>query len=87
MAQKKILVIDDMPNAAAMIKARLEASGYQVMAASDGRQGLDLCFRGETGPDPTRYRHASRRRIFRLYETEEIAQNPVCSGHFSYRQR
>ena len=40
MAKKRILLIDDMPNAAVMLKARLEASGYEVMAAFDGRQGL-----------------------------------------------
>ena len=40
MAQKKILVIDDMPHAATMIKARLEASGYQVIIASGGPEGL-----------------------------------------------
>ncbi len=42
MAQKKILVIDGMPSAAAMVKARLEASGYKVVTASDGQQGLTL---------------------------------------------
>ena len=40
MAEKKILVIDDMPHAATMVKARLEASGYRVITASDGQQGL-----------------------------------------------
>ena len=40
MAKKKILVIDDMPNIVTMLKARLEASGYEVIAAFDGQQGL-----------------------------------------------
>jgi len=40
MAKKKILVIDDMPNVVTMVKARLEASGYEVIAALDGQQGL-----------------------------------------------
>jgi two-component system response regulator VicR len=40
MAKKKILVIDDMPNIVTMVKARLEASGYEVIAAFDGQQGL-----------------------------------------------
>ncbi|NWF92214.1 MAG: response regulator [Syntrophaceae bacterium] len=40
MAKKKILVIDDMPNVVTMLKARLEASGYEVIAAFDGQQGL-----------------------------------------------
>ena len=35
MAKKKILVIDDMPNIVTMLKARLEASGYEVIAAFD----------------------------------------------------
>ncbi len=40
MAKKKILVIDDMPNVVTMVKARLEASGYEVITALDGQQGL-----------------------------------------------
>jgi len=40
MAKKKILVIDDMPNVVTMVKARLEASGYEVVTALDGQQGL-----------------------------------------------
>jgi DNA-binding response OmpR family regulator len=45
MAKKKILVIDDMPNIVTMVKARLEASGYEVIAASDGQQGLTYAYR------------------------------------------
>jgi CheY-like chemotaxis protein/DNA repair ATPase RecN len=44
MAKKKILVIDDMPNIVTMVKARLEASGYEVITAFDGQQGLDSAF-------------------------------------------
>ena len=40
MVKKKILVIDDMPNIVTMVKARLEASGYEVITALDGQQGL-----------------------------------------------
>lgn len=40
MVKKKILVIDDMPNIVTMVKARLEASGYEVITANDGQQGL-----------------------------------------------
>jgi len=40
MVKKKILVIDDMPNIVTMVKARLEASGYEVITATDGQQGL-----------------------------------------------
>ncbi len=44
MAKKKILVIDDMPNIVTMVKARLEASGYEVIAALDGQQGLNCAY-------------------------------------------
>jgi DNA-binding response OmpR family regulator len=44
MAKKKILVIDDMPNIVTMVKARLEASGYEVIAALDGQQGLAYAY-------------------------------------------
>jgi len=40
MAKKKILVIDDMPNVVTLVKARLEASGYEVITALDAQQGL-----------------------------------------------
>ena len=40
MAKKKILVIDDEQNTVRIVQARLEASGYEVIAAFDGRQGL-----------------------------------------------
>ncbi len=43
-AKKKILVIDDMPNIVTMVKARLEASGYDVIAALDGQQGLNFAY-------------------------------------------
>jgi len=46
MSKKKILVIDDEPNTVRMVQARLEASGYEVMAACDGRQGL-ICAHNE----------------------------------------
>jgi DNA-binding response OmpR family regulator len=41
---KKILVIDDMPNVVTMVKARLEASGYEVITALDGQQGLTYAY-------------------------------------------
>jgi len=39
---KKILVIDDEPEMVEMLKMRLEASGYIVISASNGRQGLEI---------------------------------------------
>ncbi|MFC1645758.1 two-component system response regulator [Candidatus Omnitrophota bacterium] len=40
--KKKILIVDDEPGCLEMFKARLEASGYEVVCASGGRQGLEL---------------------------------------------
>jgi diguanylate cyclase (GGDEF)-like protein len=40
--QKKILVIDDEENILALIKSRLQSSGYDVFTASRGQEGLDL---------------------------------------------
>jgi len=42
MPKKKILLIDDMPNVITLVKARLEASGYEVIAALDAQQGLSF---------------------------------------------
>jgi len=38
---KKILVVDDEQDILAVITARLEQKGYQVIAASDGLEGLE----------------------------------------------
>ena len=45
MAKKKILVIDDEPNVVKMVQTRLEASGYEIIAAFDGRQGLTYAYK------------------------------------------
>ncbi len=37
---KKILVVDDEVDLAMMIKTRLEANGFEVMTASNGKDGL-----------------------------------------------
>lgn len=39
-AKKKILIVDDEPAMAALLKSRLEANGYRVTEASDGDEGL-----------------------------------------------
>ena len=44
MTKKKILLIDDMPNVVTLVKARLEASGYEVIAALDAQQGLTYAY-------------------------------------------
>jgi len=38
---KKILIVDDEVQLVEMIKMRLDASGYQVIFAHDGQEGLD----------------------------------------------
>jgi len=40
MGKKKILVVDDEKDFVAMLKLRLEASGYEVIPAFDGIQGV-----------------------------------------------
>jgi CheY-like chemotaxis protein len=38
---EKILVVDDDPDIRTVLTALLESKGYQVVTASDGREGLD----------------------------------------------
>ncbi len=45
MAKKKILVIDDDPNIVRMVQTRLEASGYEVITAFDGQQGITHAYK------------------------------------------
>ena len=40
--KKKILVVDDELDIVSMLKMRLEASGYEVITASDGNTGYNL---------------------------------------------
>lgn len=42
MKNNKILIIDDEPNIRSVLKDRLEANGYQVIQAPDGKEGLKL---------------------------------------------
>ena len=46
---KKILVVDDEPNIVEILRFNLKREGYEVLAAYDGQEGLDLA-RSE-GPD------------------------------------
>ncbi len=39
---KKILIVDDEPQFAEMVKIRLEANGYDVLLANDGQKGVAL---------------------------------------------
>jgi DNA-binding response OmpR family regulator len=38
---KKILIVDDEPDAVLMLTMRLEANGYAVISAADGEKGLE----------------------------------------------
>ena len=40
--KKKILIIDDDQSTVLVLKARLEANGFDVISASDGDEGLKL---------------------------------------------
>lgn len=42
MIKKKILIIEDEPDAAALLKMHLEKHGYEVLSAEDGREGYRL---------------------------------------------
>ena len=39
---KKILIIDDEPDIIKVVKFRLIKTGYELMTAADGREGLEL---------------------------------------------
>ena len=41
MSNKKILIVEDEPAIADMVKRRLEASGYEVAVAVDGQEGIE----------------------------------------------
>ena len=42
MIKKKILIIEDEPDAATLLKTHLEKHGYEVLSARDGREGYML---------------------------------------------
>lgn len=39
--KKKILIVEDEEQMVEMLKIRLEANGYEVLSAADGKQGLE----------------------------------------------
>ncbi len=45
----KILVVDDEPDLVLMLQDKLEMSGYEVITASNGKEGLEKAI--EDGPD------------------------------------
>ena len=42
MSRKRILLVDDEPNFVELIRHRLEISGYDVTAAGNGKEALDI---------------------------------------------
>ena len=42
MAKKRILIVEDERQMVEMMKMRLEANDYEVLAAYDGQEGLDM---------------------------------------------
>ncbi len=47
--KKRILVVDDEPDIVTLIKSRLEANGYEVVSAYNGRDGVEKA--QESHPD------------------------------------
>lgn len=47
--KKRILVVDDEPDIVTLIKSRLEANGYEVVSAYNGKDGIEKA--EETKPD------------------------------------
>jgi len=39
---KKILIVDDEPEIIDLVKNRLEANDYEVISATDGKEGIEL---------------------------------------------
>ena len=42
MMPKKILIVEDYPHIVEVLRIRLEAAGYEVIAAVDGQEGLNM---------------------------------------------
>lgn len=40
-AKKRILVVDDEPDIVTLVKSRLEANGYEVVSAYNGKDGVE----------------------------------------------
>ena len=47
--KKRILIVEDNPTFQKMLKLRLQSNGYDVIAASDGLEGLNMA--RKEGPD------------------------------------
>ena len=42
MGRKKILIVDDEPKMVTMLKMALEAASYEVVSASNGKEGIEM---------------------------------------------
>ncbi len=40
--KRRLLIVDDEPDLADMIKFRLESNGYEILLANDGQQALEV---------------------------------------------
>src|SRR5512135_1277401 len=45
MIKKRILAVDDEPEVLGLLKKRLESEGYEVLTATNGREGLEIATR------------------------------------------
>ena len=39
---KRVLIVDDEPDVLRLVALRLKKSGYEILAASDGKEGFDI---------------------------------------------
>ena len=58
----KILIVDDSQDLAFTLQLMLEAEGFEVMSAKDGREGYLAYLGFQTGPRHYGYRDARRNR-------------------------
>ena len=69
MTKKRILVVDDEKDFVEMIKFRLEANGYEVIAAFDGIQGMMVYMLKNYLSMPVKHRLENKNRGFNKKES------------------
>ncbi len=60
-AKKRVLVIDDDPDAVYILQENLNPQEYEVLGARNGPDGLEMARKTTAGCHPVGYRHARRR--------------------------
>jgi len=58
MRRTRILVVDDEPAIRKLLRANLEKSGFDALAAGDGAEAFEAGGKGITGSDGVGYYHA-----------------------------